>query len=295
MPVGGLVAPDAEQVVVELEGDAERPPEASVRRDDELVVGREHRSRLRRARDERRGLAADHVEVPVDRPPFVVLGRPDVHELALAEREACLVVEPHEREDLGVGEALLGQPVERHPRQREEGVAGVDRLRHARDRPERGTMPALGAAVLDVVVDEAEVVAHLDGGGPRERAQVLAGDRLVREQADERPEALAPGPVPVEAHVVADHRVELGRALVLGSLDDPQDRGLGIGDEAVEVDAGQHANMIPVDSRFRKGAGARLTGRERAPGTCLGRQPMEDARRVPGARRVGNCLKCQAR
>ena len=113
-------------------------------------------------------------------------------------------------------------------------------------------MPSLRAAVLDVVVDEAEVVAHLDRRRARQGAHVLAGDRLVREQADERTDALAARTVAVEAHVVADHRVELGRPLVLGRIDDAQDRGLGVGDEAVEVDAGQHANMIPADSRFRE-------------------------------------------
>ena len=205
-----------------------------------LVVGGQHRAGLGGARDERRGLAADHVEVAVDREPLVVLGRPDVHELAFAQRQAGLVVEAHERQDLRVREALVGQAMEGHAREREQRVAGVDGLGHAGHRPERGPVAALRAAVLDVVVDEAEVVAQLDGGCAGQRAQVLAGDRLVREQAEERTEALAAWPVAVEAQVVAHHRVELARPLVLGLVDDAQDRGLGVGDETVEVDAGQH-------------------------------------------------------
>ena len=52
----------------------------------------------------------------------------------------------------------------------EQHVAGVDRLGDAVERPERRPVAALAVAVLDVVVDEAEVVAELDGGGARQRA-----------------------------------------------------------------------------------------------------------------------------
>ena len=37
------------------------------------------------------------------------------------------------------------------------------------ERPERGAVAPLAVAVLDVVVDEAEVVAQLDGGGAGQR------------------------------------------------------------------------------------------------------------------------------
>ena len=47
---GGLLrAPDPEQVVVELEGDAKRPAEAAIPRDDRLVVGGQERAGLDRA------------------------------------------------------------------------------------------------------------------------------------------------------------------------------------------------------------------------------------------------------
>ena len=123
--------------------------------------------------------------------------RPDVDVLALAQRQAGLVEQAHEPEDLGVGEAEVGQAVERDPRQAEQRVAGVDRLRDAVHRPQRGAVAALGVAVLDVVVDEAEVVAQLHGRRAGQRAAVVAGDRGVGEQAEQRPDPLAAAaPVP---------------------------------------------------------------------------------------------------
>ena len=84
--------------------------------------------------------------------------------------QAGLVEEAHQAQHLGVGEAEVGQPVEGDPRQAEQRVAGVDRLRDAVDRPERRAVAALDVAVLDVVVDEREVVAELDRRGTRQRA-----------------------------------------------------------------------------------------------------------------------------
>ena len=64
---------------------------------------------------------------------------------------------------------------------------------------------------------------------------MIAGERLVREQAEQRPNALAARPVVVESEVVAHHLVERVRALVLDALDDAQDLCLCVGDEQVEV------------------------------------------------------------
>ena len=169
-----------------------------------------------------------------------MLGAPDVHELAFAERQAGLVVEAHEAQHAGILEALVGESVERHAAEREERVAGVDGLRDAGHGPQRRPMPALQPAVLDVVVDEAEVVTHLHGSRARQRPDVVTRDGLVGQQADERAHALAARRVAVQAEVVAHHGVELARAVVLGVADDGEDGSLGIGDEAVEVDAGQH-------------------------------------------------------
>ena len=158
-----LEAPDAQQVVVELEREAQRPAEPAVARDDLVVVRGEDRAGLDRARDQRRGLAADHVEVELDGHRVVRRRRRDVDVLALAQRDARLVVQAHQAQDRPVREAEVGQPVEGDPRQAEDEVAGVDRLGDAVDRPQGRPVAALDVAILDVVVDEAEVVAQLDG------------------------------------------------------------------------------------------------------------------------------------
>ena len=111
-------------------------------------------------------------------------------------------------------------------------------------------MAAFRARILDVVVDQAEVVAHLHGGGTRQRALVLTRDRLVGQQAQQRSKALASTRPGIQAQVEPDPVVELRRALVLGRRDDARHLGLGIGDEDVEVRGGQHRNMIPGVSKL---------------------------------------------
>ncbi len=61
-----------------------------------------------------------------------------------------------------VAEAELGQAVEGDPAEDEDRIAGVDRLGNAVERPQRRAMAALQVGILDVVVDQAEVVAQLD-------------------------------------------------------------------------------------------------------------------------------------
>ena len=131
-------------------------------------------------------------------------------------------------------------------------------------------------AVLDVVVDEAEVVAELDGRRAGQRPRVLAGDRGVGQEAEQRPHPLAAGrPGPVEREVVADHLVQPmgGRVAV---LDEPQDLRLGVGDELGEVDvrrrgghvgASVHETCSPqvacwlrTDAGSRRGHGRRRRG-----------------------------------
>ena len=129
--------------------------------------------------------------------------------------------------------------MERDPRQAEQRVAGVDGLRDPVDRPERGAVAPLDVAVLDVVVDEAEVVAQLHRRGTGQRTGVLAGDRGVGQQPEEGSDPLAPGgPGAVEREVVADHLVQpVGRGVAIG--DQAQDLALGVGDQLVEVDVGR--------------------------------------------------------
>ena len=126
--------------------------------------------------------------------------------------------------------------MQRDTRQAEERVAGIDGLGHAVHGPQRRPMATLAVAVLDVVVHEAEVVPELDGSSARERVAVVAGDRRVREEAQERSDALAAVPtLPVEREMVADHLVQPvgGRVAV---ADEPDDLAFGVGDELREVE-----------------------------------------------------------
>ena len=247
----GLVPPDPEHVVVELERQAERPAEGAVAGDDRVVVGGEERAGLDGGGDEGGGLAADHVEVEVDAHLDVVLAGPDVDVLAFAQREARLVVEAHQAQDLGVGEPELGEPVEGDPRHDEDGVAGVDGLRNAVHRPERRPVASLAVAILDVVVDQAEVVAELHRCGARQRRLVRTRDRGVGEQPEQGPEALAARARPVEAHVVADHLVHPVRRWLPVRHQSP-DLSLDGGDERGDVHGRwgiRHRAMIATGGR----------------------------------------------
>ena len=244
MPVACSGTPDAEQVVVELECQPERPAEGAIAGDDLFVARGEQRAGLDRARDQGRRLAPDHVEVELDAHQAVRGAHRDVEVLALAQGEAGLVVEAHQAQHRPVGEAEVGQPVEGDPRQAEQRVAGVDRLGDAVDGPQGGAVATLDVAVLDVVVDEREVVPELDRGGAGQRPLVLAGDARVGQQTEQRPHPLAArGTRTVEREVVADHLVEaVGRGIAV--LDEADDLALGVGDQLGEVDLGRRGRHV---------------------------------------------------
>ena len=84
-PCRRLVAPDAEKVVVDLEGEPERPAEVAETTNDLLVVTRENRTRLDGSGDEGGGLAADHLKVVLNALHLCACTRGDVDELPLAE------------------------------------------------------------------------------------------------------------------------------------------------------------------------------------------------------------------
>src|SRR3970282_2097556 len=130
---------------------------------------------------------------------------------AFAEGDTGLVVEAHQPEDLRVAEAEVRQAMEGDAAEAEEHVAGVDRLGDPVEAPQRRPVAPLAIAVLDVVVDEAEVVAELDGRGARQGAPWVTGDRGVGQEAQERPHPLArDARLAVEAEVVAALLVDTG-------------------------------------------------------------------------------------
>ena len=96
-------------------------------------------------------------------------------------------------------------------------------------------MAAFCVAVLDVVVDQAEVVTELDRCRAGECLAMVAGDRGIGQQAEQRPHPLAAvGALPVERQVVADHLVQaVGRWVAIA--DESDDLAFGVGDEVVEV------------------------------------------------------------
>ena len=100
-------------------------------------------------------------------------------------------------------------------------------------------MASLAVAVLDVVVDEAEVVPELDRRCARQRLAVIARDRGVRQQAEQRADPLAAIRAgAVEREVIADHLVQaVGRRIAV--LDQPDDLAFGVGDQLGEVQLGE--------------------------------------------------------
>ena len=80
--------------------------------------------------------------------------------------------------------AELGRLQQRQLRDHQHRVTGIDALGLAPDRPDRAPIPALGAAVLDIVVDQREVVYELDGGSRGKSRPIVAADRVSRQQAE---------------------------------------------------------------------------------------------------------------
>ena len=73
---------------------------------------------------------------------------------------------------------------------------------------------------------------------------MVAGQRRIREEAEQRAQALA-GVTrgPVEAEVVAHHLVQRPSGLV-AVVDEAKDLGFGVGDEVGDVHTGEHDPMI---------------------------------------------------
>ena len=144
---------------------------------------------------------------------------------------------------LGVGEAELGEAVQGDATEGEEHVTGVDRLRDAVDRPQGRAVVAFAIGVLDVVVDQAEVVAELHGRRSGQRGVVVAPYRGVGEQPEKGPHPLSGRAAAIQTEVVAHHRVQAGRGAVAHGKQ-AQDLVLGVGNQVWQNDVALHWRII---------------------------------------------------
>ena len=202
--------PDVDEVVGELEGDAEPLAELAHRLDRRGVAPGEHRAVARGRGDEDAGLVGEDAEVVVDGVDALGAG-PVVADLARAEAHERLGLD---LDGLGteVGDDVGGRA--------EEQVADEDRRGVA-----VGGVGARGAAshvglVHDVVVVQRGEVGQLDAGRGRDDPLVDAVAELGREQREQRPEPLAPCGGEVRAGL-GDERV----LVVDPGLDEPVDGG----------------------------------------------------------------------
>ena len=198
------VPPDAEEIVGELEGQAEvhaEPPQPL-----DMLVGAAAGPGAERAgdREQRSGLVAGHVQA---------FGQTDVRAPFEAEVGALAADQPQQRR----AEPARAAPVVTAPGQFVEGervqrVAGEDGVRGAEDRPHARPVPAHRVAVHDIVVQQREVVHKLDRHRGGQRAVGEAADRLRAQQYQRRPYALSGGrggeaPMQIEpAEVIAGDR-----------------------------------------------------------------------------------------
>ena len=224
------------------------------------VVDRQDRPGHDRCTEQGGGLLADHLVVGLDGDVVAAL-EADVEVLPLAEREAGLVVDLHEVEHPPVVVVLtVEQPIQREAAQREERVAGVDGRRDAPHRPEGGPMPALAVGILDVVVHEAEVVPELERRGSGEGLAVVAAQRLVGEDTEQRPDpfAAAARSVAVETEVVGEHLVQ--RPGGAGALvQDVRHLGLDVGQDLRKLGPDVHLGRVPdLLDESRHGIGVML-------------------------------------
>ena len=250
-----LGAPDPEQVVVELEGDPERPAEVAVAADDRLVVGREQRAGLDRGRDQRRRLAPDHVEVELDASSARPIGS-----------SRCR----------GTGPRTARRQVSSNRRIRRSTLASekprsVSRWSAIRDRLNSASPVLIACGTPWIVQSVARWRRSMSpssmsswtseklwpsstAAAPGQRQPVVAGDAGVGEQAEQRSDPLAARRArAVERQVVADHLVQPVRRRIV-VRDEADDLGLGVGDEGGEVEVlggGRHGGMYTKRVRRR--------------------------------------------
>ena len=104
-------------------------------------------------------------------------------------------------------------------------------------------MATFPIGILDVVVNQAEVVAQLHGCRSWQRGVVVALDRGVGEQPEEGAHPLSGRAAAVQAEVVAHHLVQAGRWTVADG-EQAQDFLLGFGDQFRQIGVVLHGRII---------------------------------------------------
>ena len=84
-PGGRLIAPDAEEVVVDLEGEPKRPAKVAEAANNFLIVAGQDRTRFDGSGDQGGGLATDHLKVVLNALHLRACACGNVDELPFAE------------------------------------------------------------------------------------------------------------------------------------------------------------------------------------------------------------------
>ena len=203
------VAEGVEQVVSQLEAQAQVLPEQA----QVLAVGlrcpSEVRAHLERTAQQHGGLQADHLQV-FRQGHVVALLEVHVLLLALADLQG---VSAEQFEDHGIaGHQLVG--LHQH------GITAQDGGVHAPLRMHGGLPPAQGGGVHDVVVHQGEVVEELDAQGGVERPVRIATEELATQERGRRTNPLG-GQVQQVGHGRVEAVDRKGPAPGLQALLDP--------------------------------------------------------------------------
>ena len=84
-PGARLIAPDAEEVIVDLEGESKRPTKVAEAANDLLIVAGKNGARFNGSGDESGGLATDHLKVVLDALHLRACACCNINELPFAE------------------------------------------------------------------------------------------------------------------------------------------------------------------------------------------------------------------
>ena len=137
------------------------------------------------------GLQGDHRKVFIDVNPQPPLER-DVHHLSLDHLKATLGQDALYLKGIAQAHAGVAQRMGAQVRHHLHGVSRRQCFSFSPDGPDGRPLAALPVSVLDIVVDQRVVVNELESNGCRQSRLGPPANRRRREDAQGRPERLAP-------------------------------------------------------------------------------------------------------